>query len=174
MVQLEHTGGTGMVQLEHTQGRAPRGLQLLPRGSSGLCSGPGTGARERLELGQGRLRWSSGKGSSPRGCWALPRLPREWARPRGCQSSRSVWTALPGMDRLGLVGGLGRDRGWAGGSWWVYSSSGYSEILCPKHQKPFMLWAWAVAAAPHHPTEPSWPCSPLLSGNSTATGAGCE
>ncbi|NWT79902.1 TAOK3 kinase, partial [Lanius ludovicianus] len=36
----------------------------------------------------------------PQRVLALPRLPREWARPRGCQSSRSVWAALPGMPRV--------------------------------------------------------------------------
>ncbi|KAM4756234.1 semaphorin-4C isoform 2-T2 [Cyanocitta cristata] len=43
--------------------------------------------------GPGRVRMDFGKGSSPRGC-------RAW--PRGC--SRSVWTALPGMPRVGLWG----------------------------------------------------------------------
>ncbi|NXG23729.1 S4A5 protein, partial [Grallaria varia] len=36
----------------------------------------------------------SGQGSSPRGWWALTRLPRVWARPQGCQSSRSIGMIL--------------------------------------------------------------------------------
>lgn len=38
---------------------------------------------------------------------ALGRFPREWSRPRGCQSSRNFWTALPGWDYRGLCAGPG-------------------------------------------------------------------
>lgn len=37
---------------------------------------------------------------------------QEWSQPQGYQSSRNVWTTLSGMDRVGLLGCLCRDRGW--------------------------------------------------------------
>lgn len=38
----------------------------------------------------------------PEGGGTVPRLPREWLWPPGCQSSRSAWPVLSGMPRVGL------------------------------------------------------------------------
>lgn len=114
--------------------------------------------REWLELGEGGLGWLSGKGS-----WALP---REWAGPWGCQSSRSVWTPL--ADRAGWLGCLCRARRWAGTSLGFPSNSEYSRILwfyqffCCRHAAQnhevheFKEWSWISGVwfpCPLHPNQ---------------------
>ena len=76
--------------------------------------------RERLELGQEGFRVDFrilGQGSSPRGAGHCPGSPGNGHSP---ESARA-----PGMPRLGLLGGLGRDR--AGTQF--PSNSGYSNKI---------------------------------------------
>lgn len=47
------------------------------------------------------LGWMSGEYSSSRGWLGTE---QEWSQPRDCQSSTSVWTMLPGMHWVGLLG----------------------------------------------------------------------
>lgn len=84
--------GTYCVQLEQRI--------LRVKLSGGCTSSQGTAPYDRGSLG-----WRSGQGSSPRGSWALLRLPRKWAWPQGCQSSR---------DAQGEVVGGGLGRAWNG------------------------------------------------------------
>lgn len=85
-------------------GHFPTGQYLSAVVSSGLPNPEGTaGAGTK----QGQAGFWERFLPSPRGCWALPGLPREWAQSLGCQNSRKVWTAPQGCLGVGVWAGSG-------------------------------------------------------------------
>lgn len=81
-------------RLESDEAMDMQGREMWIPGSTepgSVCLNSATGADSRLNIG---------KNPSPRGCWALEQLPREWTRSQTCQSSRRVWPTLSGMPRV--------------------------------------------------------------------------
>ncbi|CAN8199149.1 unnamed protein product, partial [Coccothraustes coccothraustes] len=70
------------------------------RDSTDLSSLVTRDRREWLELCQGRIRLDFRRRF-------LTRVPREWAQPRGCQSSRSLWKTQHKWDCWGVCAGPG-------------------------------------------------------------------
>lgn len=76
----------------------------------------------------------------PRGWWALPRLPREWTLPRGCQSSSSVWIMIPRMLRVGLLVCLCSTRSWTQSLWVLWETERIHVLL----SEFFFLGFWGL------------------------------
>lgn len=90
---------------KHGETWTPQGsLQLPPEGHLRSLLWDRDSSQGMPGAGPGRLRLRAR--SSPRGCWAVPRLSREWAWPRGCQSSRDA------QGEVGGVSGQGGELDW--------------------------------------------------------------